>query len=328
MMGKGTGRAMAGSDEYVEMSATCFLEANSRSDWDSIKGSDSKYKAFCLGEDGVMDVVNRCHKFFFGKDDSVDEPALLGTAMDFIKNGINILPYPECWAEWDISVEVDGTRDDRFGKRICLVRQVNEKIWFQQFALAPGGCSRAVLSDPARWRMSSFVLTLDRYGEIEWFRCHDGNIAHLREPFSSDHRTMQLALASFASLLAKETKLIEKHPPSGLAAHRAKKGKVPFFSHHVVTIDPERIVYEGGDGSQPGGPKRTSPRLHWRRGHVRTLSSGKKIGIPPSIIGAKNGRGGPVIDKTYRVRTDHDSRSVATGTETDSARDEAGVAAG
>ena len=102
-------------------------------------------------------------------------------------------------------------------------------------------------------------------------------------------------------LLARETKLVEKYPAAGLNAHRIKKGKVPLFSHHVVTIDPKRIVYEHGDGTDANGIKRASPRLHWRRGHVRTLSSGKKVGVPPCIIGAKAGGDGPVIDKTYRV---------------------------
>jgi hypothetical protein len=99
-----------------------------------------------------------------------------------------------------------------------------------------------------------------------------------------------------AMLLARETKLVEKHPPAGINAHRAKKGRAPLFSHHVVTIDPQRIVHEGGGGS---GIARSSPRLHWRRGHVRTLSSGKKIGIPPCIVGAaENG----VVDKSYRIK--------------------------
>jgi hypothetical protein len=61
-------------------------------------------------------------------------------------------------------------------------------------------------------------------------------------------------------------------PVAALNKKRARSGKTPFFSYHVLQIDADRA--QNGGGGQGGG--HASPRLHLRRGHIRALPDGKR----------------------------------------------------
>ena len=40
------------------------------------------------------------------------------------------------------------------------------------------------------------------------------------------------------------------------------------------------------DGTEVGGGAHASPRMHWRRGHVRKLESGKMTHVRPCLVNA------------------------------------------
>ena len=75
---------------------------------------------------------------------------------------------------------------------------------------------------------------------------------------------------------------------------RMNKGKKPLIEFKLITID-------GKKSALPSIPHGThaSPRLHWRRGHWRTMKkSGKKVWVDPMLVGdEKNGK----IVKDYAV---------------------------
>jgi hypothetical protein len=75
---------------------------------------------------------------------------------------------------------------------------------------------------------------------------------------------------------------------------RISKGKKPLIEFKVATIEGKKTMVS----STPHGTH-ASPRLHWRRGHWRTMSkSGKKTWIAPMEVGdEENGR----IIKTYAI---------------------------
>ena len=86
----------------------------------------------------------------------------------------------------------------------------------------------------------------------------------------------------------------EKVPaPAKLNKARAKLGKVLIPEYHVVHIRPVR---ETGDG--PGTGTHASPHAHYRRGHIRELSNGKKVWIKACIV---CGNKGNVIPGHYTV---------------------------
>lgn len=82
--------------------------------------------------------------------------------------------------------------------------------------------------------------------------------------------------------------------PHRLNAARERRGERPLFGYSTV-----RISSAVKDRLRLGtfGPH-ASPRLHWRRGHVRTLPSGNRVGVLPHLVGiAENG----YIRKNYAV---------------------------
>jgi hypothetical protein len=296
------------------ISATDFIEAFHRQDLARKPYMRPGYKAIAeqspavmdhFMQNGMLELIASCQKFSFGNVDSIANELnpLRDTALDFYQNGIKVCPFSECWFEWNLK------REHHDENIICFVEDLPDRMLFQVFFCDKVGPNRDLIS----WTFSGLVWFLTSSGDYNCYPCSE----EIEQDSISDgvnigdQFTIQLALASMAMLMARETKVVEKRPPAGINAHRLKKGRVPLFSHHVVTIDRERIVYEGGS-DQPSGIKRSSPRLHWRRGHPRTLRSGKVIGVPPCIIGAKPrgdgddgggpGGSGPVIDKTYRVR--------------------------
>jgi len=75
---------------------------------------------------------------------------------------------------------------------------------------------------------------------------------------------------------------------------RISKGKKPLIEFKVATIEGKKTMLS----STPHGTH-ASPRLHWRRGHWRTMTkSGKKTWIAPMEVGDEdNGR----VIKTYAI---------------------------
>lgn len=80
---------------------------------------------------------------------------------------------------------------------------------------------------------------------------------------------------------------------------RAKRGVRPLKDHTVVTIVPTKYIYtNNGEGS---GDKRRSPRLHWRRSHIRVYENGRKVAIPRFLVGKKE-TGDHIMSHEYKVQ--------------------------
>jgi hypothetical protein len=74
---------------------------------------------------------------------------------------------------------------------------------------------------------------------------------------------------------------------------RAKKGKAPKFGFNWIEIDKSQIKMPG-----MSGPTGASPRLHWRRGHVRRLKSGKLTVVKPCLVGSLSSG---FVDSSYSM---------------------------
>lgn len=81
--------------------------------------------------------------------------------------------------------------------------------------------------------------------------------------------------------------------PERLNRKRAARGKPPFFSYYVLEIRGDEQTR-----TPDAGGTHASPRLHYRRGHVRRLRSGRKTWVRPAMVGDKS-RG--MIVKDYGV---------------------------
>jgi hypothetical protein len=81
---------------------------------------------------------------------------------------------------------------------------------------------------------------------------------------------------------------------------RKAKGKPLIHGHTLVTIDYESLRVPGAKT----GDSHASPKVHWRRGHVRTLPSGQKTLVRACLVGAPSGAEVP-IDRHYEVKGLH-----------------------
>jgi len=88
---------------------------------------------------------------------------------------------------------------------------------------------------------------------------------------------------------------VENQPPKHINAKRKKKGKIPFFSYHTLHIGNPRK--KGSNEEMKGS--HASPRLHFRRGHIRTLSDGRRLWINACLVGDKT-KG--IVTKDYKVK--------------------------
>lgn len=80
---------------------------------------------------------------------------------------------------------------------------------------------------------------------------------------------------------------------SRLNKKRIKKGKLPFFDYHVLTVNRHLKSV-----SNTQNINHRSPRQHIRRGHIRHYKDGRKIFIQSCIVGdSDNG----LIKKDYRI---------------------------
>lgn len=104
---------------------------------------------------------------------------------------------------------------------------------------------------------------------------------------------MNTTVAAFVALInSKSAEVLERSAPEKLNKARAKKGKEPLPSVRFVDV-PSRN-WQGGAASKG----HASPRLHWRRGHLRHLPD-KIVPVSPCLVGAaENG----VVHQIYRAR--------------------------
>lgn len=74
------------------------------------------------------------------------------------------------------------------------------------------------------------------------------------------------------------------------------RGKKPLSPHHIITLKPEDDSAESA-GNAPTGTH-ASPRQHDRRGHYRTLKSGKTVWVRSCVVGSPDNG---VVSKEYRI---------------------------
>jgi len=111
-----------------------------------------------------------------------------------------------------------------------------------------------------------------------------------------DYGQEMYALLNFINILNCSNVKIEKNTTK----EKSKKIKtaLPFDSYHVLVIDSSEKKQMDQLTGTNGGHR--SPREHLRRGHIRRLSSGKKVWVNAAVVNA--GRMVGVIHKDYAIK--------------------------
>jgi hypothetical protein len=96
----------------------------------------------------------------------------------------------------------------------------------------------------------------------------------------------QTAASHLALLMSKEIADRVEPSPVKLNKKRAKAGRPPIPERHTITIR-AGVRAALATASHVPGDGRASPRMHWRRGHLRHLATGVILKIPPVVVNAR-----------------------------------------
>lgn len=114
----------------------------------------------------------------------------------------------------------------------------------------------------------------------------------MQDVFDTMHDCVRVVLSLLEVLQCSNVTTETVTPSAALNKKRARNGKEPFDSYHVLKIPTHATRAEDQGGSH------ASPRQHLRRGHVRRLATDKTTWVNATIVGsAKNG----TVTKDYRV---------------------------
>jgi len=230
--------------------------------------------------------IATAHKFDFstwqGESMALSE-VLLETGFDMIDAGVVALPYPEVVFCQRYPIDGGGHNDI-----VVLLRSVPDGdvtgIEYRAFHKC---------TNVPEWAHHGFTTTFRRNGGAHhWINDPSGVFDHEDQEYWLGC-TMQFVVSALAALSSKGPEIHTRPAPKDLNKRRARKGKVPIFEYRIVEIPAwAKAKAEGLGGTH------ASPRLHWRRGHVRHFRTGCTTLIRPCLVGAaENG----FIHKDYAV---------------------------
>jgi hypothetical protein len=199
---------------------------------------------------------------------------------DAFRRGLLPLPAGEFYYQWERGEGSLRTRTGVVGGAIedgSIVLGWAERSEVGVFKLGASVCG----SDGIRFTWNDAVVNADIRGREageELFR------ALVAEFF-----------ALTISLRCRDVVVNECGPSPAVKRKREKRGLQPIFEYKRITIKPElRAIYEAASEEFA----RNSPRLHFRRGHVRRLPQGRETYVSPCWAGNANAG---VIAKDYVV---------------------------
>lgn len=264
-------------------------------------------------------LIEVAQKFDFSGIQSTFDDALIITADEAANEGLLRAPYPVSFFNFGPVAAMEGGQPVLSAPTIicCAVVQAvgDDMIRIRPEEYVPsrqghrcwaisGFEAAIVLKDPGRERSSARITNAAlRFRATRGFG--------LSNPLPSgahglDWSTIswennaknigQYVLQALVCLAAKGIKLEQATPSRVINKLRKAKGKPPQAEHHIVVIDPERILRE--PRNEHG--THASPRMHWRRGHIRTLADGRKVQVHACIVGDPKAGW---VTHDYEVRT-------------------------
>jgi hypothetical protein len=133
----------------------------------------------------------------------------------------------------------------------------------------------------------------EKGGWIDWKSCTAGQNHHSRKTGrkweeedyeAAIDRVINFTMGATALLMSKEVTTDVVPAPDRLNKQREAKGRLPIRERRVIRIRPE---YKAAHArSAEGFNSRSSPRMHWRRGHLRRVREDLVIPIAPMLINA------------------------------------------
>ncbi len=245
-----------------------------------------------------------------------DEDGLYDFGGELVVHGLFEPPYDATLFLWDDPLvdPAEGERRRAFALSVCLTRKGKEtslvKIEVERlvaklravmpvdghtFTLVFGGSIGKLHGRVGGfYQDAQLVVSFD--SGIKWNRWQDGVARHVHgsgvkmlkaasdDQVRHDQATTNRRFLAYCGLLNTRGVSATTHSPkNGLSEKRERQGRLPWLSYSVIDVlRPRR------EDSGEGDRGRSSPRAHYRRGHVRRLSSGHVTTVVPCLVGSES----------------------------------------
>lgn len=284
---------------------------------DTLKGREDGYSRFIPNlprqlhgpfhawMDRMAETIADAHCFSFANvpvdrdgRDGIDLPGVTEDERAMFNEGLLPLPFETCW------FEIDAPAGETFS---YLIQETDAGYRATPFRLVTR--LDAAMFAGESWLVSRCpdgipnINVDDQFGGAHLMAQHCAELGFTVKSEQAIRGEVGMINYLLVMLNSKTTQITRYEAPAKLNKARAKKGRAPLPEHRVVTIVPNRIASdirrEYGDSA---GPLRNSPRLHWRRSHIRTLPGGDKIPIFRMLIGYKAADGRELVPADYHVK--------------------------
>lgn len=223
--------------------------------------------------------------FDFGDTDKLEDEVcenLARYACELAKHKMLKLPYNPVYYSWNFGNKVFGAfiiqeEDDHDYDSFRVVFMFGDKKPFRYAGIGTLG-----INDLGKAAITDDVVPIDLQGTI----IHLARGAHF--PNNDAEESLYRAVCYYVVVLtalmeSPHTKTRVTSVGEKLNLKRAKRGVPQIMPFHTVYFEVDGKEYNtDGSGIGNGSQK----RLHWRRGHVRHLSSGKITHVRPCLVGA------------------------------------------
>lgn len=203
-------------------------------------------------------------------------PQITPDEQEFWREGLIPLPFPICWYECNIGNGRAGFLIYEEGP-LWGVERYDMTTSYGRLELLFDGCNVLVdRTDPVR---ENGDLPMKLGGNPTVVR-----MVQMEELTQSMNWSAAGCLAIYLTLMlnSRSTESRREVPPPKLNKAKGKRGRALLAPHTVVHIVPQRYRSEHDPAT---GKTHASPRLHWRRSHVRTYETGKKVVIARMLVG-------------------------------------------
>jgi len=207
------------------------------------------------------------------------------------------LPYPVCAFEYSNNQEsvillvISGEASEDGSVAIIPIIRADQNSCFSMFTV---GLQIYDVRDTASFQ--GIIRAERRYLEDRHKEIFDG-----KPPGHILSQTMNMSLFFYSivqacTFLRCNNVYIKDIPaPKLLNRKRKKKRKTPFYEYKVLEVKQSSQVVLV---SEPTGRTHKSPRIHLRRGHIRTFKNGTSTYVRPCVVGSKKHG---IVYKDYSV---------------------------
>jgi hypothetical protein len=196
---------------------------------------------------------------------------------DLLSSGLARAPYSRFWLSWSELTQGPGQPSTSLAAMCRHVPAPTEKerdgIGVYVMAFAP----RSKSGFREDRLIFTSLFTIMWLGEINVkVSRHDSSLTGI-ESLRSAYRAVAALIGALGTPLARRR---EEPAPEKLNRQRLLKGRPEIRSQILIDLRPSQSPPRPED--QPCGGWSVKP--HWRRGHVRTLSDGRRVPIPPCCV--------------------------------------------